>query len=101
MPTATDIIHKSWCRNHQTDYEGEFCFAGFGWGPKREDDGSLNDDVWASQQIARFGASEVDEKPIVVVELGPRSVEFRIEDLLSLRKAIDELLATLGVEVVT
>lgn len=53
MPTPT-ITHKSWCQEHQTDDEGEFCLAGFSWGPKRDDDGSLNGDVWASQQVATF-----------------------------------------------
>jgi hypothetical protein len=33
MPSQT-ITHKSWCREHQTDYEGEHCFSGeFEFGP--------------------------------------------------------------------
>jgi hypothetical protein len=99
MPTPT-ITHKSWCQEHQTDYEGEFCFAGFSWGPKRPDDGSLNGDVWASQQVATFGDSELDDQPTVAIELGARSIELRVEDLLSLRKAVDGLLQTFGVEVI-
>ena len=31
--TAQTLTHKSWCREHQTDYEGEQCFVCFGWGP--------------------------------------------------------------------
>jgi hypothetical protein len=35
MPTPT-ITHKSWCREHQTDYEGEHCYTGgFEFGPMR------------------------------------------------------------------
>jgi hypothetical protein len=26
--TAPTITHKSWCREHQTDSEGEHCFSG-------------------------------------------------------------------------
>ena len=71
MDTATAIARKSWCREHQTDSEGEFCFAGFDWGPKRPDDGTPNGDVWASQQVATFGDIRVDEQPTVSVSSAP------------------------------
>ncbi len=32
MP-STIVKHKSWCREHQSDYAGEHCFAGAEVGP--------------------------------------------------------------------
>jgi hypothetical protein len=57
-------------------------------------------DVWASQQIASCGESEVDEQPTVAIEYGSSSIHIKVEDLLSLRSAVDGLLKTLGVEVI-
>jgi len=89
MQTANDIQHKSWCREHQTDYEGEQCFVSFGWGPLRPatDDfaAHLYGDVWASQ-----GSSM--KEPMVSVEYGAQHIEIRVEDLPSLMTAIDGVL---------
>ena len=95
MPTT--ITHRSWCREHQTDYEGEHCFVGFGWGPLRpatdQFEACLHGDVWASQSI---GTAE----PTVNVEYGAQSIELHVEDLLSLRRAVDGLLKAFGLEVI-
>jgi hypothetical protein len=85
-------------------HEGEHCFAGFEWGPLNPASDQFpahpKGDVWASQQIATFGDFSVDEQPTVAIEYGAHSIEIRVEDLLSLRKAIDGLLEVFGVEVI-
>lgn len=95
--TNTAIIHKSWCREHQTDYEGEQCFVSFGWGPLRPAtdrfEAHLHGDVWASQ------GGSMDE-PAVMVEYGAHSIEIRFEDLLSLRTAVDGVLDAFGVKAI-
>jgi len=98
MPTPT-IIHKPWCREHQTDYEGEHCFSGgFEFGPMKPAQGDFPEhrlgDIWAGQQLG------VDDEPKVVVEYGiGGDIEMRVEDLLPLRMAIDRLLDVFSIEV--
>jgi hypothetical protein len=96
--SAQTIIHKSWCREHQTDDEGEHCFSGgFEFGPmKPAHDGfppHRMGDVWAGQQLG------VDDEPQVHLEYGiGGDIEMRVEDLLPLPKAIDRLIEVFGVE---
>ena len=97
------IQHTPWCREHQTDYEGEHCFTGgFEFGPANppserfpEGTGSRGD-LWASQQLGR------DDEPVVVLEYkgGGNSIELEVEDLLPLRKALDGLLEVFGLQVI-
>ena len=35
MTKEQTITHKPWCREHQTDYEGEHCHVGFEFGPMK------------------------------------------------------------------
>ena len=97
--TKTDIIHKSWCRQHQTDYEGEHCFSGgFEFGPMKPAQGDFpahrKGDLWAGQQLG------IDAEPKVVIEYGiGGDIEMPVEELLPLRKAIDGLLELFGIEV--
>ena len=99
MPETT-ITHKPWCRQHETDLEGEHCFSGgFEFGPMKPAQGDFPahrmGDVWAGQQLG------VDAEPKVVIEYGiGGDIEMRVEDLLPLRKAIDGLLAVFGIEAI-
>jgi hypothetical protein len=100
--TKTAIIHKPWCREHQTDYEGEHCFSGgFEFGPIKPAQGEFPahrmGDLWAGQQLG------VDDEPQVHLEYGSggNGIELKVEDLLPLRKAIDGLLGVFGIEVST
>lgn len=96
--SAQTITHKSWCREHQTDYEGEHCFSGgFEFGPMRPNQGDFPahrmGDLWAGQQLG------VDAEPKVVIAYGfGGDLELRVEDLLPLRKALDGLLEVLGLD---
>src|SRR5688500_13285468 len=94
MPKMT-ITHKSWCREHQTDYEGEHCFSGgFEFGPMNPAQGDFPahrmGDLWAGQQLGE------DREPIVALEYRSDCIELRVEDVLPLRLAIDGLLRVLG-----
>ena len=95
MPAQT-ITHKSWCREHQTDYEGEHCFSGgFEFGPMRPAQGEFPahrmGDLWAAQEANQA-------EPTVSLEYGGTSLDMKVEDLLPLRKAVDGLLEVFGVE---
>jgi len=98
--TSSTLTHKSWCREHQTDLEGEHCFSGgFEFGPMKPTQGDFPPhrigDLWADQQLG------VDAEPNVVIEYGiGGDIEMRVEDLLPLRNAIDGLLEVLGLEVI-
>ena len=96
--SAQTITHKPWCREHQTDYEGEHCFSGgFEFGPMRPARGEFpahrEGDLWASQTAD-------DPEPLVSLEYGGggNSLELKVEDLLPLRQAIDGLLGVFGIE---
>ena len=98
--TGTTINHKPWCREHQTDYEGEHCFSGgFEFGPMKpahpDFPAHRAGDIWAAQQLG------VDEEPTVFLEYsnGANSLTMKVEDLLPLREAIDGLLGVVGIEV--
>ena len=51
-------------------------------------------------RAATFGDSELDDQPRVSVELGARSIDIRLEDLPSLRCAIDGLFGLFGMDAV-
>ena len=56
MTSPQTLTHKSWCREHQTDYEGEHCFSGgFEFGPMKPAQGDFpahrKGDLWAAQQL--------------------------------------------------
>lgn len=97
MPAQT-ITHKPWCREHQTDYEGEHCHVGFEFGPMKPATAQFpahpSGDVWAAQQLG------VESEPTVCIEYVGGEIELKVDDLLPLRKAIDGLLEVFGVEVI-
>ena len=89
------ITHRSWCREHQTDYEGEHCFSGgFEFGPMKPAQGDFpphrRGDLWAAQQLG------VMDEPVVALEYDGISLAMKVEDLLPLREAIDSLLDVFG-----
>ena len=96
MPAQT-ITHKFWCREHQTDYEGEHCHVGYEFGRMNPATAQFaahpKGDVWAAQQLG------VDNEPTVCIEYGGGGgLTMKVEDLLPLRKAVDGLLEAFDIE---
>ena len=95
--TKATTNHRPWCREHQTDYEGEHCFSGgFEFGPMRPSHDFPEHrlgELWASQQLGE------DDEPMVALEYGGGGgLTMKVEDLVPLRKAIDGLLEVFGIE---